>query len=147
MRDILFKAKRIDNQEWIEGYYVCINQHHYIFSGEIIKRYNVGANFLYSVDEKYEVDPKTICQYTGLTDTNGKKIFEWDLLYFKDRITQNNWLCIVEFFDGNFVCRYIDDYGKLGDYEIFNSWHKCIEYIANGNIFYGELDVDGLFRK
>ena len=71
MREILFKAKRIDNGKWIEGY--------------VVKRY--GEWFLYNIknadtcgQSNYAVDSRTICQFTGLTDKNSKKIWENDIL-------------------------------------------------------------------
>ena len=82
MREILFKAKRIDNGEWVEGYYVhadetlCKSDVHVIFDG-----YDL------SVAEENEVDPETICQYTGLTDSNGVKVFDGDILKFTDKFS------------------------------------------------------------
>ena len=71
------KAKRKDNNEWVEGYYVCNGEHCYIFSGKlgiINKHFNW---------ERYEVIPETVCRCTGLQDKNGKWIFEGDVVIDK----------------------------------------------------------------
>ena len=68
MREILFKAKRKDNGEWVEGYYVILGKRHLILHVD-----NVRC-------ECVKIAPKTLCQFTGLYDKNGKRIWENDIL-------------------------------------------------------------------
>ncbi len=81
-RKILFKGKRVDNGEWVEGYYVLIGSCHRIYTGEIDINKSFENQYGLYIPEKanYLIDPKTICQYTGLTDNNKKKIWENDIV-------------------------------------------------------------------
>lgn len=76
MREILFKAKRIDNGEWIEGHYTeCRGE---TFIG--IDTSSMFEIFCPPVIRWFKVSSETICQFTGLCDRYGNKIWENDIL-------------------------------------------------------------------
>lgn len=121
MREILFRGKRVDNGEWTYGYYCPKPYSHFpceaaIFPSETIDRDWHGER----------VDPDTVGRFTGLTDHNGVKIFEGDVIEYTDGC--NDWLGAVKYAcdDAQFVVRFIG-----GDVESFD------------NLYSGDCEVIG----
>lgn len=81
MREILSKAKRIDNGEWIEGSLINldIDSGHCYIVPPYKKASTLPINFLIT-SRMVLVDPETICWFTGRCDKNGKRIWENDIL-------------------------------------------------------------------
>lgn len=87
MREILFKAKRVDNGEWMYGDLIRNNEHDCAI-------YDCNEHDDYC---GVPVNPDTVCQYTGLRDKNGQRIFEGDKVDYKEDGEVNGANMIVVF--------------------------------------------------
>ena len=129
MRKILFRGKRLDNGQWVEGHLVICKTNGRSFITELIE-----------VDEDswlyWEVDPNTVDQYTGLTDKNGTKIFEGDIATLVSRSPLgygNTFNAKFIFASGSFMAYILDRKCLLPKIPI-NRISKDTEITVIGNI-------------
>lgn len=81
MREILFKAKQIDNGEWIEGSLIDLDiDNGYCYIVPPYKKASILPIIFLITDRMKLVDPETLCRFTGLCDKNGNKIWKNDIL-------------------------------------------------------------------
>lgn len=111
MREILFRGKRADNGEWVEGFpYITHDGEHQI------RYYDSESNI---ENCSHTVISDTLGQFTGLCDKNGVRIFEGDIIEYTDGC--NDWLGAVKYDgdDAQFVVRFIG-----GDVEGFDNLYS-----------------------
>lgn len=92
MREILFKAKHTKDGNWVFGSYVTYTS---LYDG------NVEHRIIDKYGDVMIVDPETVCQYTGLTDSNDVKVFDGDILKFKDNFNDYEWIGRIQFGNPN----------------------------------------------
>lgn len=119
MREVLYRGKRVDNGEWVYGsYYHCCGTAY-------------GATFIVVNDFGFiEVIPHTVGQYTGITDKNGIKIFEGDIVKSK-----HNARGVVEWqkAECSFLVNVGDDWDTMDDceWEVIGNIHDNPEIFGD----------------
>lgn len=127
MREILFRAKRIDNGGWLEGNVLQTDDGDCYIATSCL----VGEPLLIAA---YEVDPKTLCQFTGKTDETGKKIYEKDIVGFIDLTSTESGYsehsCVGQvLWDEEECCFHVTDRLSAESWEVLN------ECKVTGNVF------------
>ena len=98
----LCKAKRTDNGKWVEGFYFCMTHPNGRHTQDFIIPLGAELSPGTPIEKiQVEVDSDTICWCTGLKDDNGILIFENNILFLKDEITEYEWKAVVKFGNPN----------------------------------------------
>ena len=134
MRDYLFRGKRIDNGEWVTGFYVHYDdtKDNHKDDCDYIVGIHTGEHFPF-----FEVIPKTVGQYTGKTDKNGEKIFEGDIL---NTTNSNCAIWYVDYKNTAFCCNQgnanyscvLDEFMQFSVVEVIGNIHDNPELLKGG---------------
>ena len=118
IENIKFKAKRLDNGEWVKGDLMKES-----YGARIIEHTSKADNWV-------AVDPATVCLFTGLKDCDGKEVWEGDII-------EGNRKAEIFFAQGAFLIRSIDDNGKETLHSLFNyiEWNGKLMCRVVGNKF------------
>lgn len=129
MREILFRGKRVDNGEWVYGTY----GRHTSFDAMIIDRPYLDSNGDLTALNFWTVNPETVGQFTGLTDKNGVKIFEGDIVKeYKSKDKVKGVVKFGEYQSG--INKYADDLGFYVEWTTENFLIQELGYWCRKNM-------------
>ena len=127
-REIKFRGKTIKNDEWIYG----------------DLKHNETYSICYDKNDVYfEVDDKTVGQFTGLLDINCKEIYEGDIVscvffhYYTGSEVEEQLKGVIEWFQGGFIIKVIEnDFENAGQYSISDLYiDTTMQVEVLGNVF------------
>lgn len=134
MREILFRGKRKDNGEWVEGCGIIATEN-WVSIFTVIDDIDENSSEVNEI----EVIPETVGQFTGLSDKNGNRIFEGDIVK-TDKFSEPNKQYIIKYdlqfgaFIGQdrYNCYFVTFDGDSDEFEVIGNIHDSPELLKGG---------------